>query len=157
MSDLRVSAGGGERIEFLRLVMQAGDRRRLLAWLDAGFVFALALGVRYVFVVELREHSYAGNLRVSDAQTYFQLAQQIVAGTAPFEPYWQAPLYPLFLAGFQSIFGDSLHAVQWLHMAIGALNCVLVFWLCDRLFGGRAAWIVWAPKSRSGRSALRTV
>lgn len=124
------------------LLSRADDRGRLLGWLDAGLVFALALAVRYVFVTELRIHSYAGNIRVSDAQSYFQLAKQIVAGSAPFEPYWQAPLYPVLLAGFQAIFGDGLYPAQWLHMAIGALNCALVFRLSEVLFGARAARVV---------------
>lgn len=124
------------------LLSRADDRDRSLVWLDTGLVFAMALAVRYVFVTELRIHSYAGNIRVSDAQTYFQLAQQIVAGSAPFEPYWQAPLYPVLLAGFQLIFGDGLYSAQWLHMAIGALNCALVFRLSEVLFGARAARVV---------------
>ena len=125
----------------MRPLTQGEDRSRSIAWLDASLVFFIALAVRFIFVYELREHSYAGNFRVSDAQTYFQLAQQMVAGTAPFEPYWQAPLYPVLLAGFQSIFGDGLHAVQWLHMAIGALNCVLLFRLSEVMFGARTAQV----------------
>lgn len=119
--------------------MQGEDRSRSVAWMHAGVVFVVALAVRYAFVSELREHSYAGNIRVSDARTYFLLAQQIVAGTAPFEPYWQAPLYPVLLAGFQSLFGNAVHTVQWLHISIGALNCVLLFRLCYATFGVRVA------------------
>ncbi|MBW2391653.1 MAG: glycosyltransferase family 39 protein, partial [Deltaproteobacteria bacterium] len=73
-----------------------------------------------------------------------QLARQIVAGTAPFEPYWQAPLYPLVLAGFQWGFGDSLYAVQWFHIVVGSLNCVLLFHLSETLFGLRTAVVTGA-------------
>ncbi len=109
--------------------------------LGAGLIFLAAFAVRYAFVEELRDHSYLGNLRVSDARTYYQLARQIVEGTAVFEPYWQAPLYPLLLSVFQALFGNNLHTVHWLHIAIGALNCALVFRLSERLFGATAAWI----------------
>ncbi len=119
--------------------MQAVGRGRPTAVLHTSIVFVAALAVRYLFVCELRDHAYLGNIRVSDAQTYFTVAHQIVAGTLPFEPYWQAPLYPLLLALFQSVFGDALHTVQWLHIVIGALNCVLLFRLSDTLFGPRAA------------------
>ncbi len=109
--------------------------------LAAGAIFLAALTIRYAFVDQLRDHSYLGNIRVSDARTYFLVASQIVEGTAPFEPYWQAPLYPLVLSVFQKIFGNNLHSVQWLQIGIGALNCALVFQLARRLFGERAAWI----------------
>ncbi|MDP6979220.1 MAG: glycosyltransferase family 39 protein [Myxococcota bacterium] len=107
----------------------------------AGLIFLAAFALRYAFVEELRDHSYLGNLRVSDARTYYQLARQIVEGTAPFEPYWQAPLYPLLLSAFQAVFGNNLHTVHWLHIAIGALNCALVFRLSERLFGVTAGWV----------------
>jgi 4-amino-4-deoxy-L-arabinose transferase-like glycosyltransferase len=104
-------------------------------------VFVVAMVVRAVFVLELRDESYLGNIRVSDAGTYFQLAQQLLAGTEPFEPYWQAPLYPIMLSVFQFLFGEHLEAVQWLHIAIGSLNCVLIHRLTKALFGERAAWV----------------
>lgn len=121
--------------------MQGVGRSRSVAWFYAGIVFVDALAVRYFFVFELRQRAYLGNIRVSDAGTYFELAQQIAAGTAPFEPYWQAPLYPLLLALFQSVFGDSLHGVQWLHIVVGSLNCVLLFRLSEILFGLRTAGV----------------
>lgn len=120
---------------------QEGTNSRSLAWLEAAAVFVVAMVVRAIFVLELRDDSYLGNIRVSDAGTYFQLAQQLLAGTAPFEPYWQAPLYPIMLSVFQSLFGEGLEAVQWLHIAIGSLNCVLIHRLTKTLFGERAGWV----------------
>ena len=122
--------------------MTTQNQGRSVAILSCVGVFVAALAGRFVLVSELRDESYLGNIRVSDARTYFQLAQQIVAGTAPFEPYWQAPLYPLLLSVFQAAFGNSLHSAQWPHLLIGALNCALLFHLSNALFGKRAAW--WA-------------
>jgi len=106
----------------------------------AGFaVFVAAFAVRAACLAELRDHSYLGNVRVSDASEYFQLANRILAGTAPFTPFWQAPLYPYLLAGFQALAGDSLVAAQWLHVAIGSLDCAILFALGKALFGRRVA------------------
>jgi 4-amino-4-deoxy-L-arabinose transferase-like glycosyltransferase len=114
-------------------------RERVAVFFYSAIVFVAALAVRSFFVFELRNDSYLGNVRVSDSVAYFELAQQVVAGTAPFEPYWQAPLYPLLLAFFQSLFGESLQAAQSFHVFIGSLNCVLLFRLSDNLFGLRTA------------------
>ncbi|MCP5044724.1 MAG: hypothetical protein GY944_27155, partial [bacterium] len=117
------------------------DRGAPRVWWHAGVVFVAAVTVRYAFLLELRQNSYLGNIRVSDAGTYYQLAQKFVEGSVAFEPYWQAPLYPLLLSLFQASFGDALHSVQWLHIAIGAANCALVFRLTEGLFGSRPAWV----------------
>lgn len=110
-------------------------------WVGFGVVFLAALAIRYAFVDELRAHSYLGNIRVSDARTYFQIANQILEGSLPFEPYWQAPLYPLLLSVFQGAFGNNLHSVQWMQIIVGAANCGLVFLLTRRLFGDAPGWI----------------
>jgi len=121
--------------------MPQSERGRPSAWWHAGVVFLVAIVVRYAFVAELRDSSYLGNIRVSDARTYYQLARAIVEGSAAFEPYWQAPLYPMTLSFFQALFGNGLHTVQWFHIAIGALDCALLFRLTEKLFGSRVAWV----------------
>lgn len=128
------------RANVLSALMDSSERNRIISAASFCAVFVAALLVRFAFVNELRDDSHLGNIRVSDAETYYKLAQQIVAGTAPAEPYWQAPLYPFVLALFQSLFGNSLHAAQSFHLSIGALNCALLFRLTDVLFGTRVAW-----------------
>jgi len=118
-----------------------GPRSAMRGGLALVLVFLAAVLIRYVFVEQLREHSYLGNIRVSDARSYYQIAREWLEGTLAFEPYWQAPLYPLFLAGFQATFGNNLHVVQLFHIGIGALNCALVFRLATQWFGERAGWI----------------
>ena len=136
----RDSFGRPKRPAALVVSLQSDARSRASSLVPICIVFLAALAVRYAFVVQLRDESYLGNIRVSDAFAYFELAGLIVAGNAPAEPYWQAPFYPLLLAGFQWLFGGSLGAVQWLHLLVGALNCALVFRLTDRMFSREAAW-----------------
>ena len=114
------------------------DAKRTAAdeWLIGLLIFLAAALVRLFFLSELWRSSYLGNIRVSDAEAYFQLAGQIASGSLdPEKPFWQAPLYPMLLAGFQRLFGESLRAIQFAHVAVGALCCVLVHRLTLRMFG----------------------
>jgi 4-amino-4-deoxy-L-arabinose transferase-like glycosyltransferase len=75
----------------------------------------------------------------SDSATYNQWARRIVTngdwlGT---EPFFMAPLYPYFLAGVYTIFGESLVVLRILQSILGAATCVLIFLIGDRMFSSR--------------------
>jgi 4-amino-4-deoxy-L-arabinose transferase-like glycosyltransferase len=61
--------------------------------------------------------------------------------------FWQAPLYQTFLVVFHQIVGESLLRIQLLHVAVGSLNCVLLYHLTRCLFGVRAARVAAAMAS----------
>lgn len=116
--------------------------------MDARFLrllFLAALLIRLAFVWQIRELPTQRWL-VMDAQRYDELARGIAAGGwMPREAFYQAPLYPYFLAAVYAVTAGSLLAVRLLQAVLGALTVVLLAVLARRLFGrdaGRAAGIL---------------
>ncbi len=123
--------------------------------MDARFLrllFLLALLLRLAFVWQIRDLPTQRWL-VMDAQRYDELARGIAAGGwMPSEAFYQAPLYPYFLALVYAVFGGgggsegSLLAVRLLQAVLGAVTVVLLAVLARRLFGsvtaGRAAGVL---------------
>lgn len=115
---------------------------------DARFLrllFLAALLLRLAFVWQIRDLPTQRWL-VMDAQRYDELARGIAAGGwLPREVFYQAPLYPYFLALIYTVTDNSLLAVRLLQAALGAATVVLLAVLARRLFGtdtGRAAGVL---------------
>jgi 4-amino-4-deoxy-L-arabinose transferase-like glycosyltransferase len=107
----------------------------------AGLAMRIAVGLLF----NVLPH---GGLRGYDF--YRRTAANLVAGDGLFFRYtalpgesWtnRPPLYPLFLAGLQTVFGDSAVAVVLAQSALGAASVLLVALLALRLAGPRAALI----------------
>src|SRR5262249_47643124 len=76
-----------------------------------------------------------------DGRTYDEWAQRIAAGDwLGSGVFYQAPLYPYFLAVLQVTFGHNLWAIRIVQALLGAVSCVLVFLAGEKLFS-RAAGI----------------
>ncbi len=74
---------------------------------------------------------------VSDARTYDAWAQRITDGNWLGEGiFYQAPLYPYFLATVYSLFGRDLMVVRVVQMLLGAISCVFLA-LAGRAFFSR--------------------
>jgi 4-amino-4-deoxy-L-arabinose transferase-like glycosyltransferase len=111
-------------------------------------LFLLSLLLRIAFVWQIRDLPTQRWL-VMDAQRYDELAHAIAAGGwMPREAFYQAPLYPYFLAVVHAVTGGeggALLAVRLLQAACGAITVVLLALLARRLFGdaaGRAAGVL---------------
>jgi tetratricopeptide (TPR) repeat protein len=92
------------------------------AWL----VFVVALAVRLVHVWQMRRAPFADFL-LGDSQSYDAWAQRIAAGDwIGHDVFYQAPLYPYFLALVYTVFGHSLNAVRLIQACIGSGACVLL-------------------------------
>ncbi len=77
----------------------------------------------------------------SDALAYDAWAQRIAAGNWWGDGvFYQAPLYPYFLATIYSIFGRDLLIVRGIQIALGAASCVLLA-LAGRAFFSRRVGI----------------
>ena len=72
-------------------------------------LFAAALLLRLLYLLEARAHSPFFDAPVVDAQTYLEQARQIAAGDFALdgEAFWQPPLFPYFLALWQWAVGDG--------------------------------------------------
>jgi tetratricopeptide (TPR) repeat protein len=110
-----------------------GSRRPLLLW-------AAALAVRLVYVWQIRDAPYF-DVPLVDGANYVATARLIAGGDllAGREAFWQPPLYPYFLAPLVALFGPRLLPIYLVQAALGALSCVLVYFIGRRLFGERAA------------------
>ncbi len=126
------------------LVIEASPRR--LVWIL--FAVALVLRIAAVFAVQyyLDEVAHRKYLIEGDADGYWQLAQRIVNGE-PYQIYTppravlRMPGFPVILAGSIWAFGESLFAARLVLATIGALGCVGVYWLGERLVNQRVGLI----------------
>jgi 4-amino-4-deoxy-L-arabinose transferase-like glycosyltransferase len=116
------------------------EERRFLRLL-----FLAALLIRLAFLWQIQDLPTQRWL-VMDAQRYDELARSIAAGGwLPREVFYQAPLYPYFLALVYKVTDNSLLAVRLLQAVLGAATAVLLAVLARRLFGsgaGRAAGVL---------------
>ena len=107
------SSALGERIGRL------SERQRLCS------LFAFALVLRLIYLHEIQSSPFFGVL-LGDAATYDAWALRIQDGWLGTEVFFQAPLYPYFLAVIDALFGHDLVLIRVLQMALGSAACVLL-------------------------------
>jgi len=98
------------------------------------FVFALSIRLAYLYEVS---HTAFFNYPVGDSVTYDRWALDIQKDWVGKEVFYQAPLYPYFLAIVYSVFGHSLWGVRLVQAVLGSAACVLLA-LAARPFFSRA-------------------
>ena len=102
-------------------------------------IFCLALAVRLAYLVQVRDNPLF-ELPIVDAAAYVDQARTISGGEwIGDRPFWQAPLYPYFLAVTYVAFGQSYIVPRILQMILGALSCVLLYRIGRRTFGENTA------------------
>ncbi|HTM08797.1 MAG TPA: tetratricopeptide repeat protein [Verrucomicrobiae bacterium] len=112
------------------------DRWRDAAVCLAVFLVALALRLAYLYQIESIPLFY--NL-IGDPRGYDDWAQAIAGGDWLGQGvFYQAPLYPYFLAGLQTIFGHDLWRVRVAQAALSAVTCSLLY-LTGKNFFSRGA------------------
>lgn len=112
------------------------------------FAVALALRIGAVLAVQhyLDHVAHRKYVIEGDADGYWQLAHHLVNGE-PYQIYHpprallRMPGFPLLLAGSIWAFGDSLLAARLVLATIGAIGCVGVYWLGQRLVSPRVGMI----------------
>lgn len=104
-------------------------------------LFATALGARVIFLREARACPLIDYLIV-DARAYHDWASAIIAGDwVGSQVFYQAPLYPYFLALVKSLPGADLDTIRLVQAVLGSLTCVLLY-VAGRHFCGRSAGAV---------------
>jgi tetratricopeptide (TPR) repeat protein len=124
------------------------DRQFLRAAL---VIFAVALAIRLVHVWQISRSPFY-DLLLGDAQAYDAWAQRIAAGDwIGTEVFYQAPLYPYFLAVIYKVLGHGVLAPRIAQAILGAASCALLGLAGHRFFSkgaGIAAGIglaIYAP------------
>lgn len=97
-------------------------------------IFFVSLTVRLVHLFQIRQAPFFA-LPMGDAQSYHAWAQQIAAGDwIGSEVFYQAPLYPYFLAAVYTLFGDAPMTVRLVQAVLGSLACAFLALAAWRLF-----------------------
>jgi tetratricopeptide (TPR) repeat protein len=97
-------------------------------------VFAVALAVRLVHLVQMRATPLFTVL-MGDSRGYDEWARRIAAGDwIGTEVFYQAPLYPYFLAVIYSIAGPDPFVARIVQAVIGAGSCAALVYAGSRLF-----------------------
>jgi tetratricopeptide (TPR) repeat protein len=100
-------------------------------------IFGIALLVRVVHVWQIQSSPVSG-LLMGDARSYDAWARQIAGEDwLGKDVFYQAPLYPYFLAVLYQLFDGSLLAVRLCQAVIGAASCALLAGAGCRLFSRR--------------------
>ena len=98
-------------------------------------VALLALTVRLVYIWQI-SHAPFFDLRIGDARAYHEWAVRIARGDwIGDRVFYQAPLYPYFLAVLYRIVGDGAGMIRFVQAAIGAASCTLLAAAGMALFG----------------------
>jgi tetratricopeptide (TPR) repeat protein len=103
-----------------------------LQW--CAIIFAAALALRLIYLLQIQSIPLFYHL-AGDGRTYDEWAQRIAAGDWLGQGvFYQAPLYPYFLAIVQSLFGHNLWLIRLLQIALGSLACGAVFLIGQKVF-----------------------
>ena len=109
---------------------------RLGAW--SAIVFLVSFALRLVSLLELRGMPLFTHLIV-DSRAYDEWALRIAGGEwLRGRPFYQAPLYPYFLASLFATLGHHLFWLRFIQILIGSCSCVLMLHGTARWFGRRA-------------------
>ncbi|MFH0997892.1 MAG: glycosyltransferase family 39 protein [Pseudomonadota bacterium] len=110
-------------------------------WIVCSLVFMLALIVRGVYLCETQQ-SDAFSLLLGDAQLFDAWARDISSGNwVGDQIFFNAPLYPYFLAVVYSLAGRDLMLVRLIQIGLGSLSCVLVMIAGNTLFSRRVGLV----------------
>jgi len=109
-------------------------------------LFLLAYTIRLLYLFQIESIPVFYNLP-GDPRAYDQWAQAIAAGDwVGNRVFYQAPLYPYFLAVLELIFGHNLWAIRVAQIALGAASAGLLYLAGKAFFSrgvGIASGLIW--------------
>lgn len=109
------------------------------------FMFALSLRLLAVFT-----QSDPKKILYADAKAYDNIAVNIMSGYgfslvpdgSPIPTTQRTPMYPLFLAGIYIIFGHNYVAVKIIQAILGALSCIIIFYITNITYRNKMVAII---------------
>lgn len=104
-------------------------------------VFLVALLVRELYLLTIRATPMV-RFPAVDSEIYLAWAREIAGGDwLGSMPFYQASLYPYFLAGVIALLGDDSFLIRIVQAAISSLSCVVLAWAVHRSISHAAGWI----------------
>ena len=117
--------------------LQPEPATRAVAQADIGFslaIFFFALAVRLLYLFQIESIPLFYQL-AGDGRGYDEWAQRIASGDWLGQGvFYQAPLYPYFLALLQSVLGHDLWSIRVIQIILGSVSCVLLYRVGTSLF-----------------------
>jgi len=115
-------------------------------------LFGVSLVLRLIYLAQIQSLPLTHHLGL-DAASYDRLARTIASGDWLGDKiFYQAPLYPYFLAILYKSFGHHLNLVRLVQLILGAFNCVVIAWMARKLFDRKTA--IWAGALIAGYGIL---
>lgn len=106
-----------------------------------GGLSGLAFALRFALIHSLRASPFF-DLFVSDSAVYDAWARRLIAGEWLTEAgFFQAPLYPFFLAAHYKLFGFGVFSVRVTQAVLGAVACAFIAESGRRFFNRRAGLV----------------
>lgn len=116
-------------------VPQTGRWPEVKVWLLVIFGCAFCLRLFYLLQIQSIPLFY---YLAGDGRTYDEWGQRIASGDWLGQGvFYQAPLYPYFLAVLQVILGHNLWFIRVVQVALGSISCGLIYLIGRDLFGQR--------------------
>jgi tetratricopeptide (TPR) repeat protein len=107
-------------------------------WLAFGGIVALAFAVRLAYLLEAQALPLF-HVSISDARAYWDWSDRIVGGDWLGDSvFYQAPLYPYFLALVKLVVGPDLWRVRLIQIGLGSLACGVLLLAGERFVSRRA-------------------
>ncbi|MGE5197533.1 MAG: glycosyltransferase family 39 protein, partial [Deltaproteobacteria bacterium] len=105
-------------------------------------IFALAMFLRIAYFADYKNTAVFPILPYSDGDFYYQRAQEILSGDfLGGKAFLKWPLYAYFLSFLFKISASSLFFVYTVQFIIGALTCLLVYFIARLLFNSVTGFI----------------
>lgn len=107
-------------------------------------IFIAALAVRLISVMNLPNQF---RKPATDDAEYDISAMNLLEGRGLIDintglpTSWRVPMYPLFLASIYSVFGHNYGAVRVIQSIMGALLCLILFFIAKEIFGKTVGYI----------------
>jgi len=123
-----------------RFAAGAGESSDRFSW-QVGVIWAIAFAIRLGYIWQIRSSPFFDVL-LGDARGYDSWARQIAGGDWIGQGvFYQAPLYPYFLALIYSVAGHDLFLVRVCQAFVGAAGCALLALAGRRAHSGRVGLI----------------
>ncbi len=118
--------------------MPSSDNKKNV--LTAILLFSIAIIFRLVYSFFLKKYYFFYDAPASDVLYYQEWAHEIARGDwIGHQIFWGMPLYPYFLAVIERLTLGHQEIIRLIHLILGSLNCVLVYYVGLTLFSRRVA------------------
>jgi tetratricopeptide (TPR) repeat protein len=117
------------------------DKTKRNEYIFLGSIFVFAFCLRLIYTLQIQTLP-TFTVLIVDAFSYNEWAKNIIQNSwLGDKVFYQAPLYPYFIALIYKIFGIKLFAVRIIQVLMGSATCLLYYYISKKIWGVRAGVI----------------